>query len=212
MKLPFTVEQFFSVFEAYNQAIWPAQIVAYVLGLAAVFLAFRETAWADMFIAVVLALSWVWMGTVYHLFHFAPINPAARLFGAFFIIQGILFVVAGPLRNRLGFEWSLSTESVTAALFILYSMLLYPLLGYVLGHHYPRAPMFGVAPCPTTIFTFGMLLLARPKVPWYLFPIPLLWSLVGMSAALNLQVVQDYGLVVAGVLGTTMIVARNRGA
>jgi hypothetical protein len=72
--------------------------------------------------------------------------------------------------------------------------------------------MFGVAPCPTTIFTFGILLWATKPVPGYLLVIPFLWSIVGMSAALNLQVPQDYGLVVAGVLGTTLILIQNRKA
>lgn len=36
MTPPFRVEQFLGVFAAYNMAIWPAQIVAYELGLIAV--------------------------------------------------------------------------------------------------------------------------------------------------------------------------------
>ena len=34
--LPFTREQFLAAFVTYNEAIWPAQLVAYLLGLAAV--------------------------------------------------------------------------------------------------------------------------------------------------------------------------------
>ncbi len=34
--LPFTLEQFLNVFATYNKAIWPAQILAYVLGAVAV--------------------------------------------------------------------------------------------------------------------------------------------------------------------------------
>jgi hypothetical protein len=89
-------------------------------------------------------------------------------------------------------------------------MVIYPLLGLAFGHSYPRIPLFGVAPCPTTIFTFGILLWATKSVSAYLLIIPFLWSLVGMSAALNLRVPQDYGLVVAGVLGTTLILIQNR--
>jgi hypothetical protein len=44
-------------------------------------------------------------------------------------------------------------------------MVVYPLLGIRFGHSYPRAPLFGVAPCPTTIFTFGLLLWATRSVP-----------------------------------------------
>jgi hypothetical protein len=38
------VEQFFDVFAAYNVAVWPAPIGAYILGLLAVALAFRNNA------------------------------------------------------------------------------------------------------------------------------------------------------------------------
>jgi hypothetical protein len=30
--LPFSVDQFFGVFASYNRAIWPAQIVAFMIG------------------------------------------------------------------------------------------------------------------------------------------------------------------------------------
>ena len=33
--LPFTVDEFFSVFSAYNNAIWPAQLLAYLLAAVA---------------------------------------------------------------------------------------------------------------------------------------------------------------------------------
>ncbi len=72
--------------------------------------------------------------------------------------------------------------------------------------------MFGVAPCPTTIFTLGILLWTTKSVPGYLLVIPFLWSIIGMSAAVNLRVPQDYGLVVAGILGTALILIQNRKA
>jgi hypothetical protein len=48
---------------------------------------------------------------------------------------------------------------------IAYAVVIYNALGYVLGHSWPNLPVFGVAPCPTTIFTFGMLLLATGPLP-----------------------------------------------
>ena len=39
MNIPFTVEQFFDVFRTYNVAIWPAQVVAYLMGVIALALA-----------------------------------------------------------------------------------------------------------------------------------------------------------------------------
>lgn len=59
MTLPFTVEQFFGVFADYNAAIWPAQIAAYALGLAAVGALCLPARHAARFILAVLALMWL---------------------------------------------------------------------------------------------------------------------------------------------------------
>jgi hypothetical protein len=91
-------------------------------------------------------------------------------------------------------------------------MAIYPVLGSLFGHTFPRAPMFGVAPCPATIFTFGMLLWTTRPMPACLLVIPALWALIGLSAAVNLGVPQDYGLAIAGVLGTVLILLENHKA
>jgi hypothetical protein len=132
--------------------------------------------------------------------------------GLFYVLQGVLFLLTGTILGRLSFRFNYKFLPILGACFILYAMVIYPLLGLAFGHSYPRIPLFGVAPCPTTIFTFGILLWATKSVSAYLLIIPFLWSLVGISAALNLRVPQDYGLVVAGVLGTTLILIQNRKA
>ena len=99
--------------------------------------------------------------------------------------------------------------AVVGGLAVLYAMLVYPLLGIVFGHSFPYAPMFGVAPCPMVIFTFGLLLWTRPRVPRYLLAIPFLWSLLGFSAALSLGIREDFGLLVAGLLGTAIVLWRD---
>ena len=212
MNIPFTVEQFFDVFGSYNTAIWPAQVLAYLLGMAALALAFRESKLSTRIVTGILAFFWVWMGVFYHIVHFSMINPAAWIFGFFYILQGLLFLLIGTVFGRLAFRFIPKPLPVIGVCFILYAMVAYPLLGIRFGHSYPRAPMFGVAPCPTTIFTFGILLWATKPVPAYLLVIPLLWSIVGMSAAVNLQVAQDYGLVVAGFIGTALTLIQNRKA
>jgi len=210
MTIPFTVEQFFDIFGTYNTAIWPAQVVAYIFGIIALGLALGEKNLFSRIISGILALFWIWMGVFYHTVHFSVINPAARIFGLFYVLQGVVFLLIGTILGRLSFRFNYKPLPILGGCFILYAMVIYPLLGLGFGHSYPKAPIFGVAPCPTTIFTFGILLWATKPVPGYLLVIPFLWSIVGMSAALNLQVPQDYGLVVAGVLGTTLILIQNR--
>ena len=58
--------------------------------------------------------------------------------------------------------------------------------------------MFGVTPCPVTIFTLGMFLLTTSPVPKGLLVIPFIWSLIGGSAAILLHVPQDWVLLASG--------------
>jgi hypothetical protein len=210
MNLPFTVEQFLQVFERYNQATWPAQVFAYALGIAAVALAVRPVRHAGPLIAGILALFWFWAGAIYHLGFFRQINPAALGFGAFFLAQGAVFIWAGVLRRQLSFRVRGDLDGLVGGLFVAYAMVVYPLLGLAFGHGYPRSPVFGVAPCPITVFTFGLLLWTDARVPRYVPVIPLLWSLLGFTAALSLGIREDLGLLVAGLVGTALLLWRDR--
>lgn len=149
------------------------------------------------------------MGIFYHMAYFSTINPAAWVFGALFVLEGLLFIIAGLAWGKLSFGFDRKAIPVVGAIFILYAMAVYPLIGLAFDHWYPRAPMFGVAPCPTTIFTFGLLLWAKGPVPAYILAIPLIWSIIGTMAATGLQVPQDYGLGIAGIIGTILVILRN---
>jgi len=78
--LPFTLEQFLDVFAAYNKAIWPAQILAYVLGAIAVAALFRKGRASDRVISTVLGLMWLSTGVLYHGVFFSSVNKAAFAF------------------------------------------------------------------------------------------------------------------------------------
>ncbi len=210
MRLPFTPEQFLELFAAYNRAIWPAQLAAYALGLAALWGALRGGRLAARGVPLLLAGAWGFVGAAYHLAFFSRINPAAIAFGVAFLAQALLlgwWGVAG--RAELG--WTASPRSVAGAAAAGYALAVYPALGALLGHGWPRAPMFGVTPCPTTIFTFAILLLARADVPRVLLVVPILWSIVGASAALQLGIREDLGLPAAA-LAAAILLWPRRGA
>jgi hypothetical protein len=206
--MPFTTEQFFRVFEKYNQTVFPIQFLLILGALAAIVLAASRKPFANKTISGLLGFLWLWAGIVYHLIFFTKISPPAYLFGTLFIFQGLLFLYEGVVRNQLIFRASRNFYGIFGAMFIVYALVIYPLLGYALGHIYPSSQTFGV-PCPTTIFTFGLLLWTDKKVPFKLLVIPVLWSIVGTSAALNFGVKEDFGLTVAATLGTTSILWRN---
>jgi hypothetical protein len=207
MNLPFTPGQFLSVFEHYNLTVWPAQVLLNLLALTAIALAIRPFSFSGRVIAGILAFLWLWIGLVYHFTFFAAINPAARLFGTFNVLQGIILLAYGVLRANLTFRFRPDARAIVGALLILYALVIYSLLGHSFGHAYPRSPTFGL-PCPTTIFTFGILLWTVGKVPKVILAIPFLWSLIGFSAALTMGIYEDIGLLVSGVVGTALIMTR----
>ena len=210
--LSFSPEAFLALFEQYNRAIGPAPIVAYVLGFAAVFLCFRPVPHGGRIVAAILGLMWAWNGIAYHLIHFAGINFVAPVFAAFFVIQGLLFAWTGAIKGRIAFGFRPDLAGWTGLGLAVFALAVYPLLGWLAGHGWPRAAMFGVAPCPTTIFTLGLLLLVESRTPLHLVAIPVLWSLVGGAAAWLLAVPEDLALLLAGLCGLGLVLWKNRRA
>lgn len=208
--LPFTGDVFLSSIAHYNEAIWPAQVVAYVLGFAVLALVLRPSPAGDRVVALILAAGWAWSGIAWHYLHFATINFAAPLFAALFVAEALLLAWSGALRGRLGFRFRRDAFGRAGLATAVAALVLYPLLGVLAGHAWPALAMFGVAPCPLVVFTMGLLLMAGGRTPLHLVAIPVLWSLVGGSAAWLLDVPEDLLLPVAGLGGLVLIVIRNR--
>jgi hypothetical protein len=205
--MPFSQAQFFDVFRLYNEAVWPIQWLLNLLAIVAAVLAIRGRAFR--LVCLILSMFWIWMGVAYHVLFFAKINPAAIVFGILFVAEGLIFLWLGVVRTRIQFRLKHALRGAVGIAFVVYALLLYPALGYLLGRRYPATPTFGL-PCPTTIFTFGMLLLATPSLPLRVLVIPAAWSILGFSAARSLSVTEDYGLLIAGIVATLLLTMRRR--
>ena len=203
--MPFTKEQFLNVFAIYNTTVWPIQALLNALAIFSLFLIIKKFSFSGKLINSILAFLWLWMGIVYHIIFFSKINPTANIFGIIFIFQGILFFYFGVIREHLIYTFSNSYPSIAGFIFILFALFIYPFLGILFNHIYPNNPTFGL-PCPTTIFTFGILLFSAKKIPFYLIIIPFIWSVIGFTAALNFGIYEDTGLLIAGLLGTFIII------
>ncbi len=198
--MPFTTAQFLAVFGCYNEAVWPAQILLNILALIAVGLLYFKRTNADRAIAAILGLFWLWMALTYHFIFFSKVNPAAWVFGTVFLITGTWFLWLGVIKGELRFRFSWDLRGLSGALLLFYALVVYPVLGDLLNHHYPDVPTFGL-PCPTTIFTLGLLLFLVPPLHRSIFIVPLLWTVVGSLAAFRFGMLQDIGLLVAGGMG-----------
>lgn len=205
--LPFTAAQFFDVFRRYNEGVWPAQILLLALAVAAVALAAFPGRWSGVGISTILSLLWAWLGVLYHLAFFESINPLAYVFAAVSVAGGAAFAWHGIVKRRLEFRFSRGKRTLAGVALIVFSLAVYPAWARHAGHLYPATPTFGL-PCPTTIFTIGMLCLLVTPYPRLPLLVPVLWCLVGSQAAFLLGVPQDLALIVAGLVGIGLAVKR----
>lgn len=195
MQLPFTREQFFDLFAAYNEALWPAVVALWTASTVIVALRLSARRPHDRWVSALLVGHWAWSAVAYHVAFFTRINPAAWLFAALFLSQAVLLFRVGVVERRLSFAPWGNVWAPLAWSLIAYS-LAYPAINAIDHRSLWRIPTFGL-PCPTTIFTSGVLMLATPR-SWSFSTVPVIWSAIGGSAAFLLGVRADVALPIAG--------------
>lgn len=198
MKTPFTTEQFLKVFEQYNLSVFPLQLIILFIGLLAFYALWLKKPIFNKIIGAYLAFIWLWAGIVYHIFFFADLNSPAYVFGSLFIIQGILIFNETFISKGLQFRFRKSAKDITGVFLVFFGLVLYPLLSWLMKGSELLIISAGL-PCPTVIITFGFYALIQGRVRWFMFIIPLLWSLVGISAALNFGIIQDFMMLAGGI-------------
>lgn len=208
MKVPFTTEQFFNVFEKYNSAMFPAQIIILLFALVGIFLLHSDKPFKDKYIGVFLGLLWIWTGFVYHFAFFTEINKAAFAFGGIFILQGVFILINSFLKEKLVFTLQPQAKDYIGYFFILFGSIIYPCIGYLNGGSLFKTIALGL-PCPSTILTFGFLMLTTSKFPKYLLIIPSLWAIVGLSAAIHFGVYQDSMMILAAITADFYLLRRK---
>lgn len=196
MELPFSHEDFLGVFGAYNSALWPAVVLLWIASVALAWRWMRDEGGAGKPMFGLLAVHWAWSGAIYHWLFFQKINPAAALFGALFVLQAMLLTWLA-VTSRARFAVRRNLRGVLGGYLVGYG-LAYPLVGLAVGLQYPRLPLFAV-PCPTTLFTAGVLL-TSVGAPRFVNVVPLLWALVGSSAAIVLGIHADFPLLLVALL------------
>lgn len=208
MKLPFTTEQFFNVIEEYNVTIFPVQWIILGLGVFCLFLLHSSSPARNKLIGTFIGALWIWTGLVYHLIFFTAINKAAYVFGGIFIFQGLLILFNTFQKSRLNFNFEQKTRGYIGYFFVLYGLIIYPIVSYFVEGSLERTILIGL-PCPSTIVTFGLFILTSKAFPKYLLIIPTLWAIVGLSAAINIGVVQDVMIMISALTAVIVLAGRK---
>jgi uncharacterized protein DUF6064 len=207
--LLFSPRTYYRLFEIYNAAIWPAQIVALCLGLAVWALLRRATAAHGRGIAAILAGCWLWVAIAFHAHRYATINPAAVYFAAAFGLEAALLIWIGIVRGRLSFKRPAEPASRAGFWIFLFALAIEPIIGPLLHRGWRQVEIFGVAPDPTAVATLGLLLLASGRGRWALFIVPAIWCAI-TSATLFAMKAPDAGIPpLAAVLAVALAIRQN---
>lgn len=207
--LMFSPQTYYRLFELYNLAIWPWQLLAIALGLGVLGLWLRGGRWHGRAVAVILAACWLWVAWAYLLVRFDAVNWAARYFAAGFAVEAVLLIWSGLIRDGLRLQrrgWH-AANAGGLALFA-FALLAWPLVGLLAARPLIQAEIFGVAPDPTAVATLGILLGAG-RMRWELVTIPLVWCVISAATLWTMRS-PDFFLPLAAV--ALVIIMRARAA
>lgn len=202
--LMFAPSTWWRLFELHNQALWPAQGLVVLVGLAIAMGLWRGHPFALRGAAAFLALSWVVVAWAFLWQRYAAINWAATGFAWAFCVQALGLLVLST--RALHMQASRPARWVGVGL-VLWAVLAHPVLAPLLGRPWAQAEVFALAPDPTAIATLGVLLCADAgsRVTRALLAVlrvgALLWCAVSGATLATMGSAQ------AGVLLVAMVVA-----
>jgi hypothetical protein len=202
----FSLHSYYRLFELYNRAIWPAQILALALGIVIWGLLRRAEPWRGRLVAAILAVGWLWVAIAFHAHRYATLTWTARYFAWAFALEAALLIWIGAIRGRLTFE----RRTAGMAIFV-FALIAQPLIGRVLGRGWPQVELFGIAPDPTAVATLGVLLLATGQVRSELMALPLLWCAISGATLLSMRAPEAWIPLAAAVLVVSLSIRRTFG-
>ena len=207
--LLFSPRTYYRMFELYHRQIWPIQIVAIASVAATVVLLRRDTLWARRTIAGLVAASWLWVGIAFHLSRYSTINWAAKYFATLFVIQAVLIVWQGIVRDRLRITARRDIASRMALVLLAVAVVLQPIAGRTTARTWSQVELVGVTPDPTAIATLALLALVIPRAPRSLLVIPVLWCAVGAATLWALGSAETWVVMLAGLSGLVLAVRQR---
>jgi hypothetical protein len=206
--LMFSARTYYRLFELYNVAIWPRQLLAGAAAIAILSCALRGGAASGRLAAILLAPCWLWVAWAFHAERYATINSAAPWFAAGFGIEALLLLWLG-VRGTLALGPANGGVRRGALGVALFAMLGYPFLAVASGRTWRQMEVFGVAPDPTALATLGLLLLAA-RIPWLLLPVPLLWCAISGATLWTMHAPDAWIVPTAAVLALVLSGIRMR--
>lgn len=184
--------------------------INYSLCIMAILALLRKTEYSSRIVTSVLAVLWLWTGVVFNGLVFSEISPRAVIFAAVFVVESMLLVFYGFYKSELIFRVRADLIGAVGWASILYGLLGYPLIASLLGRGYPQSLVVGLAPCPTVVFTLGLLFWSERRLTKAILVIPLFYALVGGAMVSSKGIVEDLGMIIIAMAMIGVVIYRDR--
>lgn len=204
--LMFSERVYYRMLALYNQQIWPAQLLAFALGVAILYLLLAPAgrSWRDRGIPLLLGGLWAWVAWGFLWERFATINWPVAYLVPLFALQAVWLVVMGAVEGRLIFPARNRAVLFAGAALFAAVLLLYPLIAPLMGRSGQSAEVFGLAPDPTALGTLALLAVVEGWRRWVLMAVPALWCLISTVTLLTMGM-PDYLIPATGALAAFAI-------
>ncbi len=197
--LLFSPRTYYRLFELYNAAVWPGQVLAVAAGLAIAAMLWKPRPWQGRVVAILLAACWLWIAWAYFLARYATINWVAPYVAAAFAGEALLLVLVGTL-GRFSLPPDTRRAGCIGVGLYVFALVIQPLIGPLAGRTWSQVEIFGIAPDPTVVATLGLVLRAPVGQRWALLPIPVAWCAVSGATAWAMGSPDAWVMPIAGVL------------
>lgn len=208
------METLLDYFTPYNEKIFPMQVITWIVAVVLVCLVFiLPGATTTLLMRLYLSFTFGWIGLAY-LFMMGDMRkelPFSTIaLGITCLAVAILFLV-DVFSAKGTYEFPpASWQLYGSLLLMIWGWIVYPLSGLLVGHRYPRVPLYGVVLCPTTIFAIGFLTAVASNQPERitLFILSVMGLVASVRAAIKgydgERVYEDLALLASGLYGLAM--------
>lgn len=202
--LLFSPRVYYRLFELHNRALWPLQIVAVALGVAALYAAWHRTPYAGRVVSLVFGTAWLCVAWSFLWVRYAAINWPVAYVAPTFAAEGVALLLLGAARNGLEFREARGVLAWCSLTLAVAAILGYPLLAPLMGRPWVGAEVFGIAPDPTAAATLALLAFLRRGGGWLMI-VPALWCALS-SGILYLLGTADFFVPIAGAVTAIALV------
>lgn len=207
--LLFAPRTYYRLFALYNQAIWPGQLLALAAGITILLFLLRGGTGRARAALAILAAAWLWVAWAFLLQRYDTINWVARYFAVGFALHALL-LAGWAAMGRPRLESRLGGAGRFGVAVVLFALVGQPLLGPLMGRAWAQAEVFGIAPDPTAVGTLGVLLVAKGRMAWALFAIPLAWCAITGATLATMESPDAFVTPLVAVVSLAVAMGRRR--